>query len=127
MTKVPPLRITMCRLWLPPKVWLHGNQSTTTGFSCARKRHALASISWLAHSMRCVLITTLGEPVDPEVNRYLATVSGVMRSKACITADVSGVAARDSKASAPGTSAAPRLSITGMFKPAARAARIAGP
>ena len=90
MTSVPPLRSTMFRLWLPPKVWLHGSQSTSTGFSCCRKRHTCAIICWLAHSMRWVLITTLGWPVEPEVSRYLACVSGVMASKACITAAVSG-------------------------------------
>ena len=32
----------------------------------------------LAHIMRCVLMTPLGNPVEPEVNRYFATVSPVI-------------------------------------------------
>src|ERR1700761_5157456 len=31
MYSVPPLLSTMFRLWLPPKVWLHGSQSTMLG------------------------------------------------------------------------------------------------
>ena len=36
--------------------------------------------------MRWVLMTALGVPTEPEVNRNLAMVSGVMREKADITA-----------------------------------------
>ena len=32
---VPPLVSTRFTLWLPPKVWLHGSQSTITGRSAA--------------------------------------------------------------------------------------------
>jgi hypothetical protein len=66
----------MLKLWLPPKVWFHGSQSTTTGGLSSTNGHACASCCWLAHSMRCVLTTPLGMPVEPEVNRIFATVSG---------------------------------------------------
>ncbi len=33
-------------------------------------------IAWFAHSMRWVLMTPLGLPVEPEVNRIFAMVSG---------------------------------------------------
>ena len=45
-----------------------------------------AIIAWLAHSMRCVLITRFGEPVEPEVNRNLAIVSGPTAACAASTA-----------------------------------------
>jgi hypothetical protein len=35
---VPPLASVMPMLWLPPKVWFHGSQSTSTGDTSARKR-----------------------------------------------------------------------------------------
>ena len=63
-------------------------------------------LSWLAHSMPCVLITPLGWPVEPEVNRILATVSGPTRAKAASTAGVG----RSSVSAANGvTRRAPRL------------------
>ena len=123
MARKPPLRSTMFRLLLAPKVWLHGSQSASTGFSSSRKRQTCAIICWLAHSMRWVLITTFGWPVEPEVSRYLACVSGVMASKACITAAVSG-RPRAAKSSAPGWVSAPRLNTTGACSPAAA---MAGP
>ena len=43
--------------------------------------------------MRWVLITAFGVPVDPEVNRNFAMVSGVTAAKAVSTSGVSGVAA----------------------------------
>jgi len=43
--------------------------------------------------MRWVLITAFGVPVDPEVNRNFAMVSGATPAKAFSTAGVSGVAA----------------------------------
>ena len=106
---VPPLRSTMPMLWLAPKVWLQGSQSSSTGRSRPRKRQVCASICWLAHSMRWVLITTLGAPVEPDVSRYLASVSGVMARNAARTAGVSAVCSQGSKACAPGTVSAPRL------------------
>ena len=82
----------MLKLWLPPKVWFHGSQSTRTGGSSIEEGSVCAIISWLAHIMRWVLITPLGLPVEPEVNRILATVSGPTR--ACrLDLAVAGVAA----------------------------------
>ena len=78
---VPPFRSTRLKLWLPPKVWFQGSQSTTTGGRSSTKGHACASCCWFAHSMPCVLITPFGRPVEPEVNRILAIVSG--RTFAC--------------------------------------------
>ena len=43
--------------------------------------------------MRWVLITALGVPVEPEVNRNFAIVSGVIAANAFSTSGVSGVAA----------------------------------
>ena len=43
--------------------------------------------------MRWVLITAFGVPVEPEVNRNFAIVSGVTAAKAFATSGVSGVAA----------------------------------
>src|SRR6476659_5151057 len=57
-------------------VWLQGSQSTTTGGASSRKRKPADIIAWFAHSIRCVLITALGDPVEPDVNRNLAMVSG---------------------------------------------------
>ena len=43
-------------------------------------------IAWLAHSMRWVLMTPFGWPVEPEVNRILAIVSGPTLACAASTA-----------------------------------------
>ncbi len=43
--------------------------------------------------MRWVLITALGVPVEPEVNRNFAIVSGVIAANAFATSGVSGMAA----------------------------------
>ena len=72
----------MLKLWLLPKVWLQGSQSTTTGGSSATKAKPAAIIAWFEHSMRWVLITAFGLPVEPEVNRNLAIVSGVTLARA---------------------------------------------
>ena len=74
--RLPPLRSTKKKLWLPPKVWLHGSQSTTTGGCSARNGQHAARLSWLAVSMRWVLTTPLGRPVEPDVNSTLAIVAG---------------------------------------------------
>src|SRR5262245_33228642 len=47
-----------------------------TGGSSAKKASCERIIAWFEHHMRWVLITALGVPVDPEVNRSLAMVSG---------------------------------------------------
>ena len=57
--------------------------------------------------MRWVLITAFGVPVEPEVNRNLAMVSGVTAAKAFATADVSDVAATLRNGSASLLSASP--------------------
>jgi hypothetical protein len=66
--------------------------------------------------MRWVLITTLGWPVEPEVSRYLAWSSGVMASKACITAGVSAVQ-QVVEGSAPGKVSAPWLNTATASMP----------
>ncbi len=53
-----------------------------TGGRDARNGQPLASPSWLAQSMRCVLRTPLGTPVEPDVKRSFATVSGPTAAKA---------------------------------------------
>src|SRR5215468_4298505 len=91
MYSEPPLVSTILKLWLLPKVWLHGSQSTTTGGSSATKLKPEASIAWFEHSMRWVLMTAFGLPVDPEVKRNLAMVSGVTFACAAATPAASSV------------------------------------
>ena len=57
--------------------------------------------------MRWVLITAFGVPVEPEVNRNLAMVSGPTAAKAFATASLSGVAAIDRNEIAAPPSASP--------------------
>ena len=80
----------MPTLWLPPKVWFHGSQSTSTGGSSASAGIDWRICCWLAHHMRCVLITALGSLVEPEVNRNLVMVSGPVARIAASTAGVAG-------------------------------------
>src|SRR6185503_5136784 len=93
----------MLKLWLPPNVWFHGSQSTITGGRSVRNVQAAAMLSWFEHSMRWVLITPLGSPVDPDVKRILATVSGPTAAKAASTAGVG----RNSVSAANGVTPAP--------------------
>src|SRR4051812_14747005 len=65
----------------------------TGGFALSRNGQVCALACWLEVSMRWVLMTAFGVPVEPEVNRSLAMVSGVTAAKAWTTASVSGVAA----------------------------------
>src|SRR5207245_9498574 len=58
------------------RCWRRPGQSTITGGRSSTKGQACASICWFAHSMRWVLITPFGDPVEPEVNRIFATDSG---------------------------------------------------
>src|SRR4051794_28195218 len=91
---VPPLRSTRLKLWLAPKVWLQGSQSRITSSRASlRNDQVWALACWLEVSMRWVLITAFGVPVEPEVNRNFAIVSGVTSAKARSTSGVSGVAA----------------------------------
>ena len=92
MYRVPPLHRARCRLWLPPKVWLHGSQSVSTGGSVSTKGQICRIICWLAQSIRWVLSTPLGVPVDPEVKRIFATESGVRARRARSTSGVAAVA-----------------------------------
>src|SRR5690606_15491507 len=64
------------------------------GGASARKASAVRIISWLAQSMRWVVITALGRPVEPEVKRNLAMVSGVTAPLAASISAV-GVAAEN--------------------------------
>ena len=96
----------MFTLWLPPKVWLHGSQSTITGRSAARNGHTCRIICWLAASIRCVLSTPLGVPVEPEVNRIFAiAVRRPGRRRPPATAGPGAVASRSASRSAPGRAA----------------------
>src|SRR3954467_2713234 len=71
---VPPrLRIRL-KLWLPPNVWFHGGQSTSTGGVSFVNGQTGASDCWLADSIPCVLMTPLGIAVEPLVKRILATL-----------------------------------------------------
>src|ERR1700704_700662 len=92
---VPPLRSTRLKLWLAPKVWLQGSQSRITRslWALSRNDQVCALACWLDVSLRWVLITAFGVPVEPEVNRNFAMVSGVIDANALSTASVSGVAA----------------------------------
>ena len=78
---------------MPPKVWFHGSQSHNTGGSSARNAITVRICSWFAVSMRCVLITPFGAPVDPDVNRIFATVSGPTVACASSTRDDGSVPA----------------------------------
>ena len=112
----------MLKLWLPPKVWLHGSQSTTTGGSSATKAKPAPIIAWFEHSMRWVLMTPLGFPVEPEVNRIFATVSGPTLAWAASTAWV-GCAASRSANSVAGRS--PAFAVTTISTPRGTAASMA--
>src|SRR3954467_10459400 len=63
----------------------------TRSAALSRKVQVCALACWLEVSMRWVLITAFGVPVEPEVNRNFAIVSGVMAAKAFSTASVSAV------------------------------------
>ena len=70
----------MFTLWLPPNVWLHGSQSTTTGGSSARNGQTWRIACWLAHSIRCVVVTAFGWKMlhagdDPEEAQAAAEVA----------------------------------------------------
>ena len=63
-------------MWLPPNVWFQGSQSTSTGAGLSTKGSVCAIICMFEQSMRWVLMTALGLPVEPEVSRNFAIVSG---------------------------------------------------
>ena len=66
----------MLKLWFPPNVWLHGSQSTTTGGRVANRGQSWRMACWFEQSIRWVLTTPFGLPVDPDVKRIFAIVSG---------------------------------------------------
>src|ERR1043165_6411655 len=68
--------------------------------------------------MRCVLMTALGAPVDPDVNRNLAIVSGPTASCAASTAGVTASSSRPT--SSPYTTSTPAgtaAAIAGAYAP----------
>ena len=73
-------------------MWLQGNQSSSTSGSSEWLGLNAFSIAWLEVIIPCVLMTPLGVPVEPEVNRNLPIVSGVTRACAASTAGLEGVA-----------------------------------
>ena len=81
----------MLKTWFEPAVWFHGDQSIITS-SSARNGNACRFICWLLHSIRCVLITPFGNPVEPDVNRIFATVSASTAALAVSTVAVGTVA-----------------------------------
>ncbi len=109
MYRLPALYSTRPKLWLPPKVWFHGSQSTSTGGSSARMGIDSHICCWFAHHMRCVLMTACGSRVEPDVNRNFTIVSGPVAAIAASTCEVAGVALNSSNAVARRPSSAGRL------------------
>jgi hypothetical protein len=79
----------------------------------SRNDQVCALACWLEVSIRWVLITAFGVPVEPEVNRNFAMVSGVRATKAFATASLSGVAAIEWNEAASPPSASP-VTITAL-------------
>ena len=115
----------MFTLWLPPKVWLHGSQSTITGRSVRRNGQACRIICWLAASIRWVLSTPFGVPVEPEVNRIFAIESPVTAARAAATPGPGTVAMRSASRSAPGRAPVRTMAGTGLTASSAAANRSA--
>jgi len=115
----------MKKLWLPPKVWLHGSQSTTTGGSSSSSGQFSAMACWLAQIIRWVLATPLGTPVEPEVKRTLASVSGDSPAKAASTAGPGAQAAASSTVTTrrPASAACPLDTSHGVAGASTAAAR----
>src|ERR1700678_2493448 len=72
----------MPTLLLEPNVCAHGAQSTRIGGSSFTNGSASAYMTWFELSIRWVLTTALGWPVEPDVSRNLAIPSGVMAARA---------------------------------------------
>ena len=66
----------MLRLWLQPKTWLQGSQSSITGGSRCRKGQAWPICCWFAAIMPCVAGTPFGTPVLPEVKSSFTGAAG---------------------------------------------------
>ena len=80
---------------VPPATWLQGSHSSSTASGMSGVRRTVwACMAMVAHNMPWVMGTALGTPVEPEVKRYLATVSGVIASTDACTAAPTGVAIR---------------------------------
>ncbi len=122
MCSVPPFASTRLKLWLPPKVWCQGSQSTITGGSAVSAGKRAWSIAWLELSIRWVFTTAFGTPVEPEVNRSFATVSGTTAAWAAATASgpsaarrsANGVAGRPIAAPSPITTSVPAGTAAAM-------------
>src|SRR5215510_5942824 len=99
----------MLKQKLLPNVWFHGTQSTSTGGRSSRKGHTCAAICWFEQSMRWVLTTPFGVPVEPEVKRIFAIASGPMRAKASSTRAVGD----ESSSAAIGVAVAPTAARAG--------------
>lgn len=103
----------MLKSWLPPKVWLHGSQSTNTGAVLARNGHIWTIACWLEHIMRWVVRTPLGPPVEPEVNSTFAIVSGPTAANARSTSGPGEVSSSSLNGVTESTSAS-RLATTSI-------------
>ena len=93
-----PRRCTWCRRcrarspksWLPPAVWCHGAQSTITGRLVLRRTPAREDHHLVRAPHALGVDHPFGMPVEPEVNRNLAIVSGPTAACAASTAGVGG-------------------------------------
>jgi hypothetical protein len=113
---------TSPRLWLPPKVWLQGSQSSRTGGSSSRKGHTWRICCWFATSSPCGLMTPFGVPVEPEVKRILATVSAATAAARASTSAL-GWTSSSSSAAAPSRGRPPRAACDRPRPPAAPVVR----
>ena len=98
-------------------MWLHGSQSSITGGSSARNGQIRRNIRWLQHNIRCVFTTPFGTPVDPDVNKIFATVSGPTPANRSTTADVGTVAAHSRSSSRPAMVSPEPAAATSMALP----------
>src|ERR1700751_2463267 len=107
------------KLLLAPAAWFQGAQSTITGGSSVRNG-ATWRLTWeLEQITPWVLMTALGMPVEPEVNRNLAMVSRPTREAAASTAPRRLTSPRSDESSRMcGDAEAPRIANTGTEAPA---------
>ena len=84
-------------MWLAPKVWFHGSQSISTSGCSVMNGQVCSACCWFAVSMPWVLMTPLGRPVEPDVNRNLAIVSAPIAAAAFSSAGPGRVCANWSK------------------------------